>query len=114
MPQPDQKHFFLRVLDVVSQIPEGKVTTFGHIARYLGMRSSARTVGWALQGAGPFVPCHRVVNRKGALTGRMRFETPFVMEERLICEGVTFDEDGCVDLSKHLWDPALHLDPPQG
>jgi len=107
MPEAQDPDFFERVLDVVAQIPYGRVTTYGHIAAHLGARSAARTVGWALNGAaGSGLPCHRVVNRYGALTGRLHFEGPFVMEERLRSEGVTFTEDGCVDLSKHLWVPG--------
>ena len=99
--------FFDRVYQVVEAIPHGRVTTYGHIARHLGLASSARTVGWALGSAGAsHLPCHRVVNRFGALTGRMKFRTPFAMEESLRSEGVTFLHDGTVDLSLHLWDPA--------
>ncbi len=99
--------FFDRVLEVVAEIPMGKVTTYGHIAAHLGTKRSARTVGWALGAAvGSNLPCHRVVNRNGHLTGKHRFETPFVMEERLRAEGVTFREDGSVDLSLHLWVPG--------
>lgn len=99
--------FFSRVHDVVAEIPYGRVTTYGHIAEYLGVRSAARTVGWALNGAGGTgLPAHRVVNRFGALTGKRHFEGPHVMEERLRSEGVTFTEDGCVDLEKHLWIPG--------
>jgi O-6-methylguanine DNA methyltransferase len=99
--------FFQRVWDVVAEIPVGRVTTYGHIARHLGSASAARTVGWAMKAAaGTDLPCHRVVNRRGALTGRMHFETPTVMEERLRSEGVTFTDDGEVDLDRHLWDPA--------
>jgi O-6-methylguanine DNA methyltransferase len=103
--------FFDRVWDVVAQIPEGRVTTYGHIARHLGMRRSARMVGHALHAvgrAGPLgdhLPCHRVVNRVGALTGRLKFETPTVMEERLRAEVIAFLDDGRVDLAMHLWDP---------
>ena len=62
--------FFDRVWDVVAQIPHGKVTTYGHIAEFLGTKSAARTVGWALNGAkGTGLPAHRVVNRYGALSG---------------------------------------------
>lgn len=106
MGQP-KDDFFERVWDVVARIPHGKVTTYGHIAGHLGVRSAARTVGWALNAAaGTGLPCHRVVNRFGALSGKRHFEGPYVMEERLRSEGVTFDEDGCVVLEKHLWDPS--------
>ena len=104
--------FFSRVYATVARIPPGRVSTYGHVARHVGLGRSARTVGWALKAvarsdAGPLaVPCHRVVNRFGALTGRLYFETPDVMEERLRAEGVAFTADGCVDLAAHLWDPG--------
>lgn len=98
--------FFDRVYAVVEQIPYGRVTTYGHIAEYLGARSSARAVGWALNAAaGTPLPCHRVVNRFGALSGKRHFEGPHVMEERLRSEGVRFLDDGCVDLPGYLWRP---------
>ena len=104
--------FFTRVYETVARIPPGRVSTYGHVARHVGLGRSARTVGWALKAVarstdGPLaVPCHRVVNRAGALTGRLHFETPTVMEERLHAEGVAFTDDGRVDLGRHLWDPA--------
>jgi O-6-methylguanine DNA methyltransferase len=102
----DRQDFFERVWNVVAQIPPGKVTTYGDIAAHLGTRSAARSVGWALNAAiGSGLPCHRVVNRFGALTGKRHFEGPYVMEERLRSEGVTFTEDGHVDLAKHQWTP---------
>ncbi len=110
-PETGPSDFFTRVWEVVAQIPYGRVTTYGHIARYLGLGSSARTVGWALNGAGSAgLPCHRVVNRFGALSGKLHFEGPDVMEERLRSEGVAFTDDGCVDLERHLWIPAEELD----
>ncbi len=103
----EQIDFFERVWDVVAKIPFGKVTTYGHIAEHLGVRSAARTVGWALSAASAApLPCHRVVNRFGALSGKRHFEGPDVMEERLRSEGVAFDDQGCVDLVKHLWIPS--------
>lgn len=99
--------FFERVWAVVAEIPPGCVTTYGDIAAHLGRRGAARTVGWALNAAiGSDLPCHRVVNRNGVLTGRRHFETPTVMEERLRSEGVTFTEDGHVDLEAHRWIPG--------
>ena len=98
--------FFHRVWNVVAKIPPGRVTTYGHIAEHLGVKSAARTVGWALKAAvGTELPCHRVVNRFGALSGKRHFEGPFVMEERLRQEGITFTDEDCVDLEKHLWTP---------
>ena len=103
----DHDPFFERVWAVVAEIPPGRVTTYGDIAQYLGRRGAARTVGWALnEAAGTDLPCHRVVNRNGVLTGKRHFETPHVMEERLRSEGVTFDEEGAVRLEEHRWVPG--------
>lgn len=99
--------FFERVWAVVAQIPPGRVTTYGDIAEHLGRRGAARTVGWALnEAAGSDLPCHRVVNRNGVLTGKRHFETPRVMEERLRSEGVTFVGENRVDLDTHRWRPG--------
>ncbi|HSD64958.1 MAG TPA: MGMT family protein [Ignavibacteriaceae bacterium] len=99
--------FFDRVYKVVKKIPYGKVTTYGHIAEACGIKSSARTVGWALNGAKETgLPCHRVVNRFGALTGKIHFGDPTIMEDLLRSEGIEFDENGYVNLKKHLWIPG--------
>lgn len=103
----EQSDFFERVYDVVARIPPGRVATYGDIAEHVGARSAARTVGWALNAAvGSGLPCHRVVNRFGALTGKRHFEGPDVMEERLRSEGVAFQDDGTVDLDTHRWTPT--------
>ena len=105
--RPDEgESFFERVWAVVARVPAGRVTTYGDIAEYLGRRGAARTVGWALNEAvGSGLPCHRVVNRNGVLTGRHHFETPRVMEERLRSEGVAFLAEDRVDLDEHRWRP---------
>lgn len=83
------------------------MTTYGHIAEFLGSRSAARTVGWALKAAkGSHLPCHRVVNRNGALTGAQNFGGHQIMANLLRMEGVTFDKEGCVLLCRHLWIPG--------
>lgn len=103
MPPPD---FYERVHAVVAKIPVGRVTTYGHIARHLGAAGSARLVGYALNRmAGTNLPCHRVVNRRGALTGARHFETPTAMRERLESEGVSFGVHDEVLLEEHLWEP---------
>ena len=97
---------FARVYKIVAKIPYGKVATYGDIAEACGIRSSARTVGWALNGAKDSgLPCHRVVNRFGALTGKMHFGSPDLMKELLLSEGIEFDNDDCVILDKYLWKP---------
>ncbi|HED31922.1 MAG TPA: MGMT family protein [Prosthecochloris aestuarii] len=97
--------FFDHVYRLVRSVPEGNVTTYGAIAEQISTRSAARMVGWALSAADPVtVPAHRVVNRFGALTGRMHFLTPETMKKMLLDEGVTFREDGTVDLERHMFD----------
>ncbi len=98
--------FFDRVYKIVAKIPYGKVTTYGDIAEACGIRSAARTVGWALNGAKESgLPCHRVVNRFGALTGKLHFGDAEIMEDLLRSEGIKFTKDGLVDMEKHLWKP---------
>ena len=101
-----KKDFFDKVYVIVAQIPYGKVSTYGDIAEACGIRSAARTVGWALNGTKESgLPCHRVVNRFGALSGKLHFGDPDIMEDLLRSEGVEFDKDGCVLLEKYLWKP---------
>lgn len=102
-----KQDFFKKVYSVTKKIPYGKVATYGDIAEACGIRSSARTVGWALNGCGPDIPAHRVVNRFGALTGKIHFGDPNLMEELLRGEGVEFDKNGFVRLDKHLWKPKV-------
>jgi len=103
--KPGKQDFFNKVYAITKQIPYGKVTTYGHIAEVCGIKSAARTVGWALNGCGRDIPAHRVVNRYGALTGKIHFGDPNLMEELLRSESVEFDKKGCVKLDKHLWIP---------
>lgn len=105
--QTNKQDFFKKVYKITKKIPYGKVSTYGDIAEACGIRSSARTVGWALNGCGPDIPAHRVVNRFGALTGKVHFGDPNLMEELLRNEGVEFDDKGCVRLDKHLWNPKV-------
>lgn len=109
---PKEYSFFTDVYDVVRQIPEGKVTSYGAIANYLGTKLSARMVGWAMNaahGAEPKVPAQRVVNRNGMLTGKFHFETPTKMEELLKKDGVTVKKDTVIDFKTRFWDPAIKL-----
>jgi methylated-DNA-protein-cysteine methyltransferase related protein len=104
--------FFKQVYDVVRMVPKGKVTTYGHIASYLGERSAARMVGWAMNASHyttPPVPAHRVVNRIGMLTGKNHFQTPELMQKMLENEGIKVVDDKVVDFDKLLWIPAKEL-----
>ncbi len=108
-----QYSFFEDVYSVVRQIPKGRVTTFGAIAHYLGTKSSARMVGWAMNGAhstSPSVPAQRVVNRNGMLSGRAHFATPTLMEDLLEEENVKVVDDTVVDFEKLFWDPVKELE----
>lgn len=97
---------------VVELIPAGRVTSYGAIGKYLGMKSSARMVGWAMNAAHdhPHVPAHRVVNAQGLLTGKHHFSTPTAMAEALEKEGINI-KDGIKirDFDSVFWDPASEL-----
>lgn len=104
--------FFENVWDVVRQVPEGRVTTYGAIANYLGTKSSARMVGYAMNssfGIMPKVPAQRVVNRNGMLSGKAHFATPTLMEELLEKEGIQVADDKIVNFTKVFWDPNIEL-----
>ncbi len=104
--------FFEDVYAVVRQIPKGRVTSYGAIAKFLGTKLSARMVGWAMNAAHqqtPLVPAHRVVNRNGMLTGKHHFATPTQMEELLLKEKIKIKEETIIDFEKYFWDPSLEL-----
>ncbi len=104
-----EENFFELVYEVARQIPKGRVTSYGAIAEALGTKSSARMVGWAMNGAGrikPKVPAHRVVNRNGMLSGKMHFSTPTEMERLLRNEGIKVKEDKVMEFERLFWDPG--------
>lgn len=104
-------NFFDRVYQVVRLVPEGRVTSYGAIARYLGAPQSSRMVGWAMNAAHqlPDVPAHRVVNRKGLLTGKHHFAGIHLMQQLLENEGVVIKNDQVQHFSDVFWDPSEHL-----
>ncbi len=104
-------NFFADVYEVVKLVPEGRVTSYGAIANYLGLKRSARMVGWAMNQAHamPKIPAHRVVNRQGLLTGKHHFGSPNLMQELLETEGVIVKEDKIQDFQKVYWDPMEAL-----
>ncbi|HEY4154169.1 MAG TPA: MGMT family protein [Puia sp.] len=104
--------FFEQVYEVARQIPAGRVTSYGAIAACLGAKSSARMVGWAMNGAdnvSPTVPAHRVVNRVGLLSGKIHFKPPEKMERLLKKEGVLVKKDTVVHFREKFWDPGKEL-----
>ena len=104
-------HFFQRVYEVVRQVPYGRVTSYGAIARYLGTARSARVVGWTMNQSHGMedVPAHRVVNRNGLLTGKHHFGGTRLMQQLLENEGVRVVENQVVDFRRHYWDPGEEL-----
>lgn len=108
----DDLSFFARVYDVVRQIPYGRVASYGAIAEYLGSKGSARMVGWAMNAShssSENVPAHRVVNRKGMLTGKHHFGAPTIMQQLLESEGVQVENDKIIGFEELLWEPLKEL-----
>jgi methylated-DNA-protein-cysteine methyltransferase related protein len=105
------ENYFDLVYEVVKLIPRGSVTSYGAIANYLGLKSGARMVGYAMNAshANPEVPAHRVVNRNGVLTGKHHFGNPDLMQKLLEKEGLTIEKDQIFDFEKYFWDPSTHL-----
>jgi methylated-DNA-protein-cysteine methyltransferase-like protein len=103
--------YYELVYAVVRLVPPGRVTTYGAIAGFLGLGAS-RMVGWALNllmtGVHD-VPAHRVVNRKGELSGRHHFSPPSRMQQLLEQEGVVVENDQVRDFKSLLWDPSAAL-----
>lgn len=98
-----ENNFFERVYEAVKQIPKGKVSTYGDIARAIGAPRCARQVGWALhvnpeQGV---IPCHRVVFKDGSLAPGFAFGGSEAQKAMLVSEGVAFTKDGKVDMTSY-------------
>ncbi|MDA9295226.1 MGMT family protein [bacterium] len=108
----ESDNFFERVYKIARLIPYGKVTNYGSIAKYLGAAKSARMVGWAMNNSHnqtQEVPAHRVVNRKGLLTGKHHFEGTNLMQQLLESEGIIIIENQIQELEKVFWDPMKEL-----
>lgn len=102
--------FYDRVYELVRLIPEGRVTSYGAIAKYLGAVRSARMVGYAMNVShGKDVPAHRVVNRKGLLTGKHHFDGTNLMQQLLENEGVVVWENQIQNFQEIYWDPSKEL-----
>lgn len=103
--------FFEKVYEVARQIPCGRVTSYGAIAQYLGAKKSARMVGWAMNASHKKedIPAHRVVNRKGLLTGKHHFEGTNLMQQLLENEGVIIQQNQIINFEELFWDPITEL-----
>jgi len=104
-----EANFFDRVYAVARQIPYGKVTSYGAIAKAIDSGRSARMVGYAMNACGgrDDVPAHRVVNRKGLLTGKHHFDGTNLMQQLLESEGIEVVDNQIVDFEKHFWEPEV-------
>ncbi len=105
----ENENFFERVYAVARQIPFGRVTSYGSIARALGTGRSARMVGWAMNASHnmPDVPAHRVVNRVGLLTGKHHFEGTNLMQQLLESEGIEVVENQIQDFKTVFWEVKM-------
>ena len=106
-----EANFFFFFYAVARQIPFGKVTSYGAIAKALGTGRSARMVGWAMNASHNMedVPAHRVVNRKGLLTGKHHFDGTNLMQQLLESEGIKVVDNQIIDFEKHFWQPEVDL-----
>ena len=107
----DETNFFERVYAISRQIPYGKVTSYGAIAKALGAARSARMVGWAMNASHDRedIPAHRVVNRKGLLTGKHHFDGTNLMQQLLESEGIKVVDNQIIDMEKHFWEPPVFM-----
>jgi len=107
-----EDNFFQKVYNVATQIPHGRVTSYGAIAAFLGSKGSARMVGWAMNSSKNLpknIPAHRVVNRMGVLTGKQHFGGSEIMADLLRSEGVEVVDSQIVNFNKYFWDPKVEI-----
>ena len=104
-------NFFSKVYEVARKIPYGKVTSYGAIATYLGAARSARMVGWAMNACGgdTTIPAHRVVNRKGIITGKHHFNGSNLMQQLLESEGIVIENDKIINFEDVFWNPSKNI-----
>ena len=97
--------FNQRVYDIVKQIPKGKVTTYGAVARAMGAPRCSRQVGWALHSNPAFgeIPCRRFLFKDGSLTDGFAFGGREAQKQLLQNDGVEVSENGKVDLNIYGW-----------
>lgn len=88
------------ILSVVEEVPEGKVATYGQIARLIGRSKNARLVGHVLHYSEFYgeYPCHRIVNHCGRLVPRWPEQKALLMQE-----GVRLKDENHVDLKQYQW-----------
>lgn len=107
----ENQDFFTQVYEIVKLIPKGKVTSYGAIAKAIGMPKSSRMVGYAMNNSHSIagIPAHRVVNRNGMLTGKHHFSSPTYMEQKLTEEGIIIENDQIKNFKDVFWDPLVAI-----
>jgi methylated-DNA-protein-cysteine methyltransferase related protein len=108
----ENESFFSKVFEVVKLIPNGRVTSYGAIAKFIGSAGSSRMVGWAMNKSHTnleHIPAHRVVNRNGLLTGKHHFGGSNVMEQLLRNEGIIVKNGQIQNFKSIFWDPSIEL-----
>jgi methylated-DNA-protein-cysteine methyltransferase-like protein len=107
----EEDGFFQRVYEVTKQVPFGRVTSYGSIAKFLGTPRSARMVGWALNAShlDDSIPAHRVVNKQGLLTGKHHFDGSNLMQQLLENENISIKNNQIVAFKELYWDPNIEL-----
>lgn len=103
--------FFEKVYSIVALIPEGKVTSYGAIAKAIGAAKSSRTVGYAMNACVKLdqdLPAHRVVNRNGVLTGKHHFPGQDTMQRLLEEEGMEIVNNQIKDFKNYFWEPPVN------
>lgn len=107
----NREQFYKDVYEVVMLIPKGRVSSYGAIAKYLGASNASRMVGYAMGSSfnGLDVPAHRVVNRKGELSGRHQFPADRPMDKSLEAEGVKIVDYKVQNFKEVYWDPNKEL-----
>jgi len=109
---PKSENFFQKVYEIAKLIPYGRVTSYGAIAKYLGAARSGRMVGWAMNAShnNEEIPAHRVVNRKGLLTGKFHFDGTNLMQQLLESEGIVVKDNQIQHFDTVFWDPFKEIE----
>lgn len=93
------------IYGIIKKIPEGRVATYGQIARLAGLPGHARLVGYALHSSPEALalPWHRVINGRGELSRLPDPDSSLRQRELLALEGIVLDASGKIDLKKFRW-----------
>lgn len=101
------------IYDIVRQIPQGRVATYGQVADLANLYGKARLVGYALYRVdlrSSDIPWHRVINAKGEISqSPFRYGTDCLQQVLLEQEGIKFSAEGKVNLQEYLWRPEVRL-----